>query len=716
MFSRLIRSPFRLSLAILIGALSLPAAQAESVGSHIKTPSGAQAQAQVVRRMDQPVNFEALKAGGTTVALTQPSQAQLTQFREQQRHALQRSRQALPIGFARELPANAQLLDASKLTWRTQKSGKQTAQWAITSPGASRLRLGMNINPEFIGEIRFANQLGTKVSDTVLRAAWVGQPTFWSPTVEDDTVVVEFSLPEGAAIPTWVAKVQQLSHMPDKQSDNKRPPVSADIVPGTWACHTNFACNLTNAQRTTGNGVAEMEFVVLGSSYVCTGTLLNDRYSSNTPYFYTANHCIPNQTVASTLETYWFFEDASCVSNNQVPATTTRLSGGATLLNTDVSNDHSLLRLNSTPPDGVMYVGWDSTDLGLMTSVLGIHHPKGDVKKKAIGLIDSPTKTDVYDSESMVSHPALTTVRWTMGGTQSGSSGSGLFTCGTTECALRGGLFGSAIGSTCGRQQSFYSNFGIAYRAAKAWLEADNRPLTPQTGWWWNPGEGGRGYSLEKSGNNIFFAAYMYDEAGAAVWYVGTLTLTDANTYEGTLTYYAGGQTLNGSYKSPATTTGVGQAKLKFSSASNALLTFTGSGRTLSFATLIERFNIVANGLSAPKQAGQPESGWWWNSSEGGRGYFLEVQNGNVYIAGYMYSPDGKPVWYVSLAPLSNNLQTLKGSWGQYQGGQTLGGLYRQASLTNANVGAMTINFSSTTSATLTLPNGRQVALQRFQF
>ncbi len=33
------------------------------------------------------------------------------------------------------------------------------------------------------------------------------------------------------------------------------------------------------------------------------------------------------------------------------------------------------------------------------------------------------------------------------------------------------------------------------------------RPQAPQTGWWWNPAEDGRGFSLEVRGNNLFFAA-----------------------------------------------------------------------------------------------------------------------------------------------------------------------------------------------------------------
>ena len=43
------------------------------------------------------------------------------------------------------------------------------------------------------------------------------------------------------------------------------------------------------------------------------------------------------------------------------------------------------------------------------------------------------------------------------------------------------------------------------------------QPQTPQTGWWWNTAEGGRGYSIEASGGRLFFASYLYDVSGRAI-------------------------------------------------------------------------------------------------------------------------------------------------------------------------------------------------------
>jgi hypothetical protein len=55
-------------------------------------------------------------------------------------------------------------------------------------------------------------------------------------------------------------------------------------------------------------------------------------------------------------------------------------------------------------------------------------------------------------------------------------------------------------------------------------------------------------------------------------------------------------------------------------------------------------------------------------------------------------------------------------SWTQYANGQTMMGAYKPATMINGNVGAIGIQFQSTTSATLTLPDSRTIPLTRFRF
>jgi hypothetical protein len=235
-------------------------------------------------------------------------------------------------------------------------------------------------------------------------------------------------------------------------------------------------------------------------------------------------------------------------------------------------------------------------------------------------------------------------------------------------------------------------------------------PSAPQTGWWWNPAEGGRGYSLEVLGNNLFFASYLYDASGRATWYAATgPTSLDGSLFVGRLIAFSGGQTLTGAFKPPAPATDGGAITLAFTDAAHGTMVWPGG------AVPIERFNIVTDGLLATPLAAQPEAGWWWSPQEGGRGYFLEWQGANAFIAGYMYDNAGNPLWYASFMATPNPL-VAQGSWTQFANGQTLSGAYKPAAPVNPNVGSLGIRFQDATSATLTLPDGRVVPIGRFRF
>ncbi len=81
-----------------------------------------------------------------------------------------------------------------------------------------------------------------------------------------------------------------------------------DAVTGTAACVQNYMCNATPtntplAQATVG--------IVVGNTYQCTGTLINDVPGDNTPYVLTARHCETgvlggsSPSAAASVTVYW---------------------------------------------------------------------------------------------------------------------------------------------------------------------------------------------------------------------------------------------------------------------------------------------------------------------------------------------------------------------------------------------------------------------------
>jgi hypothetical protein len=237
-------------------------------------------------------------------------------------------------------------------------------------------------------------------------------------------------------------------------------------------------------------------------------------------------------------------------------------------------------------------------------------------------------------------------------------------------------------------------------------------PQAPETGWWWNTAEGGRGYSIEVAGNHIFFASYLYDVSGRATWLVASgNTSLDGSLFTGNLEAYAQGQTLSGPYRAPSAPTNPGALTLAFNDARHGTMTWPGG------SVAIERFNIVPDGLNQQKRENQPEGGWWFNPSESGRGFFMEWQGGELFMAGYMYDDNGQPIWYLSSNTTpSTNLQAYQNTWWQYANGQTLSGAYRPATRINDNVAPLTITFQGSENAIMTLPGGRTTAIRRFRF
>ena len=245
---------------------------------------------------------------------------------------------------------------------------------------------------------------------------------------------------------------------------------------------------------------------------------------------------------------------------------------------------------------------------------------------------------------------------------------------------------------------------GMLDAAAAMRLAAPGGLAVPESGWWWNANESGRGYSLEVQGNRLFMAAYMYGADGRAVWYVSAGTIQPDGTYTGDVTEYAGGQTLSGAYKAAHVKATVAQMRLQCTSSSACNLVW--AGRTVPITRF--RFDDTATSSRAP------ESGWWWNADESGRGFFVEVQGNTLFLAGYMYDAMGNAVWYIASGAVPN--QRLNANWMEYANGQTLTGSYQAAQLKNSAVGSVRLVFINTTTAVLTLPDGRPVALSRFEF
>nr|MBF0223588.1 BACON domain-containing protein [Desulfobulbaceae bacterium] len=398
------------------------------------------------------------------------------------------------IGFARQIESLSELsLFKQLLNWYKIQDGGYSATIIISSPGAKALRVGIIVNklPQET-EFRFF-ELENETSDLfpvlvtgeqinfLLQVNKTADPdhpdsqTYWSPTVPGDNIGIEIYIPPDIEPENVEMAIPFLSHIFASPFISNSESSIMKSYGDSDPCHNDATCY--SSWQSMRKAVAKMVYTQSGYSYLCTGTLLNDTDpNTDKPYFITANHCISTQTVASSLETHWFFESAWCNASTR-NANYSIKSGGATLLWTkgrttsslDSNQDVSFLELNNSPPAGVFYSGWNaSIEPGTVT---GIHHPAGDWKKISFG--DQGGYYQCYDTygDSFNCNPSSTgsflEVVWSDGGTEGGSSGSGIF---QNYSYLVGVLFGGS-GGPCGGTDK-YSKFGAAYSAGNLsqWL------------------------------------------------------------------------------------------------------------------------------------------------------------------------------------------------------------------------------------------------------
>jgi len=214
----------------------------------------------------------------------------------------------------------------------------------------------------------------------------------------------------------------------------------------------------------------------------------------------------------------------------------------------------------------------------------------------------------------------------------------------------RGSYYFSAYATGWGERPKL-PNTGADYLAKYPTTAAADTPSpVPQTGWWYNPAQTGRGLAIEyyRASGRIFLGVFGYGPGGVATWQVGVCTYDAATrTCSGRLDTYENGATLTELTHATATpTAGAGPFTLNFADSRNGTVTWANEQFPIS------RFKpTTADGTDTTGNA-VAYTGWYWDPNVAGRGYFLETwrnADGSVplYGVGFMYRPDGTPTWYV---------------------------------------------------------------------
>jgi PKD repeat protein len=174
------------------------------------------------------------------------------------------------------------------------------------------------------------------------------------------------------------------------------------------------------------HAVSKYTFVEDGSSYTCSGALINNSKSDGTPYFLTAHHCVSTNEAAQSVTAYFNYESRGCGLNY---VDNFKTLSGAKLLTTGDKSDFTLIEFDETPPPSYQpyYAGWDRGSSPQIA--VSIHHPEGFLKKISFEDDEPVSYEYTIGWDNNVTSPVNShwEVIFESGMTGSGSSGSPLF-------------------------------------------------------------------------------------------------------------------------------------------------------------------------------------------------------------------------------------------------------------------------------------------------
>jgi len=595
----------------------------------------------------------------------------------------------LQIGIGRDVSRET-LQPMHSLKWQVLSNGAKVSRIEITSPNAFGLRVGIRTSGLAAGsELRFSgsdttNQVVASASGPETKRLVDTKNIYWTPGTDGETQIIEIYLPKDVlAVPVRI-DVISVSHLLTTAKE------SFVITKGAaeQTCMSNVICratelggNFVNAE----NSVARITFVEGASTFLCTGGLLVDTIgATQVPYFYTAHHCIGDQAAAGSMNFYWNYETTTCGTSSTTAALPSPQTGGATYLYSQAATDISLVRINTAPPAGTFFAGWDSGALANNTTIYGIHHPQGFPKKISQG---------IKEGQDGAQHQ----VGWSSGSTLGGSSGSGLFTIGADGgWYLRGGLLGgSASCANAGNpatsgNDDFYSRLDVSFPNVQQWLAPTvaNGPTVSHSGSWWNPAEGGWGVTwFEYPSNGHFGLMFIYDATGSADWYELSGNWTGSDIHSGVVKRVSG-PPFSTTYNSAVVSkTDVGTYSMSFANSATGSFSYTINGVTRTNNPLIKTCCLSTTATA--------RSGSWWNPAEGGWGltWFDYPGNGHFGLM-FTYNATGRADWY-ELSGTWSGANTIHSGNVMRVSGPAFGPTFNSAVVSKATVGTYSINFSS---------------------
>jgi hypothetical protein len=310
-------------------------------------------------------------------------------------------------------------------------------------------------------------------------------------------------------------------------------------------CQVNINCSEGNNWQTEKHAVARVSVVGPEGSGWCSCALVNNTANDYTPYVLTANHCLEGLDAVTNNNAgqwifYWEYEHSGCTNSSTQPTLRTTL--GATIRANNSVSDFALLQLTQDPRNSGIapyYLGWDRTG-NSGTGGIGIHHPRGDVKKISTSNQIQNQSTQITISGNVCQSNTHWKVVWNTGTTESGSSGSPFI---DNNHRIIGQLHGGNASCTALTQPDYYGKFNVSWNGTGTSTGAtDNRR---RLNYWLDPAglsvetlNGLEGFSLSGSdficpNSNETYTIQNKPATATVTWTSNAITLSSANNTTG---------------------------------------------------------------------------------------------------------------------------------------------------------------------------------------
>lgn len=350
----------------------------------------------------------------------------------------------IPWRFGDNIQVNLHPGNAGR--WDLLENGDKLWRVSVASPGAYSLNLTFNRYHLPPGAQLFVyNEDLSTVLGAFTDFNNQSDGYFATTLVEGDFITIEYYEPKGVDFPGEL-QLEMVTHA-------YRDPFSYSRGFGDsgW-CNLNVACPEAEGWEQQIRSVA---MLVTGGNGFCTGVVVNNSNWDEKPYVLSADHCYRNPSTV----VFWFnWQSPTCENPVEIPPY--QSMSGAYHRARNGTSDFWLMELMQPVPEEyhVFYAGWNRTDeSSLNDTVIGVHHPRGDIKKFSYAENGVHASSYLGNPGSGTSHWRLT---WSGGTTtEPASSGSPLF---DGQGRILGQLHGG--GAACGNTlPDWYGRFAVSW-------------------------------------------------------------------------------------------------------------------------------------------------------------------------------------------------------------------------------------------------------------